>query len=866
MGKHNLTIASRVMHTHAVTAISGHASVCETEKHRWDTSLLKSQFLSRSYSTGRARLDEPRYVGHCGRGITEYLGSPQVSGARGKTSWRDDLTSLSGAKPEPADIALASFGYEVSRKLGRGGQPEDQLRGPIERLLCELSRHVGLRDTVAYGEVELKNLRARPDYAVDVENARVGYLELKQPGRGVPLTSTWRPTPRERKQWLKLQALPNLLYTDGLVWRRYSYGEPTSDAIRLVGDFTVKSKPLHASDHQFMALIEDFLLWEPTPPRSLVNLIKIVAGLCDLLHDEVNAVLGGSPNHPAHKHIGLLADDWKDLLFPGLDNDNFADAFAQTISFALLLARVDGISFDGISLHEIGRLLGKKHSLIGQAFSVLAHGPAVEELRTIETMRRVIGVADLTRIDERDREDEGEEEEEVDVYAELYERFLSTYDPELRTLSGSFYTPAPLAKFMTRFTDQILQTELNRPWGFADDVIVVDPAMGTGTFLLEVVNCVANTASTILGKGVREDYLKDLIKNRLVGFEIQVVAYAVAELRLHQALKRKFDIEVPPKQLRFLTDALANPREQQKRLGAPYRVIEESREAANKIKRDWPVMAMIGNPPHVKDAKGRAPWVEEQRKTSVSPGQLISRPSLQEFRTSKTGRYESDLHGMEWYYWRWACWKVFEANSLDSAGVVAFITPCSFLTGQAFAGMREYLRRQCDAGWIINLSPEGNRPPGSTRIFKRDVGRQLCIAVFIRRGKADLNKPANVQYLALHGTRAEKLAQLKITHPHSPDWAPCRKGMQSTFRIAPSQAWDNHPTLNDLMPARSRGITAGRSWVYAPTPEILRERWNDFIAADVPHRRKLFYEKSRRDIDQVLPPRLSPALRFGGCY
>ena len=295
VGKHNLTIASRVMHTHAVTAISGHASVCETEKHRWDTSLLKSQFLSRSYSTGRARLDEPRYVGHCGRGITEYLGSPQVSGARGKTSWRDDLTSLSGAKPEPADIALASFGYEVSRKLGRGGQPEDQLRGPIERLLCELSRHVGLRDPVAYGEVELKNLRARPDYAVDVENARVGYLELKQPGRGVPLTSTWRPTPRERKQWLKLQALPNLLYTDGLVWRRYSYGEPTSDAIRLVGDFTVKSKPLHASDHQFMALIEDFLLWEPTPPRSLVNLIKIVAGLCDLLHDEVNAVLGGSP-------------------------------------------------------------------------------------------------------------------------------------------------------------------------------------------------------------------------------------------------------------------------------------------------------------------------------------------------------------------------------------------------------------------------------------------------------------------------------------------------------------------------------------------------------------------------------------------
>jgi hypothetical protein len=136
------------------------------------------------------------------------------------------------------------------------------------------------------------------------------------------------------KQWLKLRALPNLLYTDGLTWRRYSYGEPASDVIRLVGDFTVKSKPLQAPGHQFMALIEDFLLWEPRPPRSLVDLIKIVAGLCDLLHDEVYAVLQGSPSHPAHEHISLLADDWKDLLFPGLEDENFADAFAQTITFA----------------------------------------------------------------------------------------------------------------------------------------------------------------------------------------------------------------------------------------------------------------------------------------------------------------------------------------------------------------------------------------------------------------------------------------------------------------------------------------------------------------------------------------------------
>ena len=767
-----------------------------------------------------------------------------MAGARGRKAQQAGSARPSEVAADPVATALAAFGYDVGRKLGRGGQPEDQLRGPAERLLGRLSHHLGLRDTVAYGEVHLKDLRARPDYAVDVGNTRVGYVELKRPGRGVPLTPNWKPTRQERKQWAKLQALPNLIYTDGLTWRRYSYGEPASDPIGLFGGFTADTAPLNAPDHRFMSVIEDFLLWAPQPPRSLVELIKIVAGLCDLLHDEVFAVLSGSSDHAAHEHMSLLAEDWRDLLFPGLDNENFADAFAQTITFALLLARVDGISFDGVTLHEIGRLLGKKHSLIGRAFSVLTDGAAAEELRTIETLRRAIGVATLTGIDDS----------QTDIYGELYERFLSTYDPELRTLSGSFYTPPPLAKFMTRFVDGILRTELGRPWGFADDVIVVDPAMGTGTFLLEVISRVAQTIETMLGGGACEDYLKELISDRLVGFEIQVAAYAVAELRLHQALKSQFGVEVPPDELRFLTDALANPREQQERLGAPYRVIEESRETANWIKREWPVMAIVGNPPHVKDAKGRATWIEEPHRIPVLPGQGVGRPSMDDFRVARAGRYESDLHGMEWYFWRWACWKVFEANPDDTAGVIAFITPCSFLSGRAFAGMREYLRRQCDAGWIINLSPEGNRPPAGTRIFKRDVGRQLCIAIFIRRPEANSARPADVKYLALHGTRTDKLSRLDTIDTAIPDWTRCRTDPRATFLPASTQDWDIYPALGDLMPMRSRGVTAGRSWVYAPRPEILEKRWGYFIAADVQRRRDMFHEKSRRTIDQVLPP------------
>lgn len=764
-----------------------------------------------------------------------------MAGSRGERQVPVDRSLIPKGISDPVNEALAAFGREVGRKQSRGGQQhKDQLRGSLEHLLRRLGRDIRSPDAVTYGEVILKGVHARPDYAVEIHDIQLGFIELKSPGYGVPLTPGWKPSPDDRKQWLRLKWLWNLVCTDGLVWRRYCYGEPVSEPVRLSGGFGISEPPLHASDHRFLSLIKGFLLAPPHAPDPLADVIRVAAGLCDLLQGEVYAVLNGSSYHAAHKHLTLLAENWRSLLFPGLDTKSFSHAFAQTVTFALLLARVDGVNTGGVPLHEIGRMLCEKHLLIGRAFSVLTDGAAAEEVRTIHTLRRVMGAAKLTGISD---------ENASNIYAELYERFLAVYDPDLRTLSGSFYTPPQLAKFMTEFAHEILRTELNRPRGLADDVIVIDPAMGTGTFLLEVIGRVSEIIEDIPNQGSRRDYIKDLITKRLVGFEIQVAPYAVAELRLHQALKNRFEVEVPPGELRFLTDALANPREQKGRLGPPFHDIEDNRETANQIKREWPIMLVIGNPPHVKDSKGRAPWIEAPRREPLIPGQPVSRPSLDEFRVD--GRYESDLHGMEWYFWRWACWKVFEAHPNDATGIVAFVTPSSFLTGQAFAGMREYLRRKCDMGWIINLSPEGNRPPARTRIFGPEVGRQISIAVFIRCGEAHLDSAADVYYMAVHGHREEKLNQLMGIRPTSAGWKRCYKSMRAPFYTASGQNWDKYPSLADLMPIRSRGVTAGRSWVYAPSPEILRQRWKDFIAADTQTRRDMFHETKRYNIQQI---------------
>lgn len=748
----------------------------------------------------------------------------------------------------PIAAALASFGRSVARKLGRGGDPEDQLRGPLEILLQDVASHMGL-GAIPYGEVQLRAIRARPDYAVDVGGidaggTRVGYIEIKAPGRGVP--PTWRPNAHERVQAEKLAQLPNVLYTDGTQWAHLSYGRPVSPVITLAGSLTDARDPLRCDDGAFESVLGHFLLWEPERPRSLAELIRVVAGLCRLLRDEVAATLSGPPGQKVHADLTLLADDWREFLFPDLDDAGFSDAYAQTVAFAMLLARVDGIVFEDTPLHEVARLLGKKHSLIGRALAVLTDGETMDELRTIETLRRVIGSIDWESFDDG----------QTDVYVELYERFLAAYDPGLRKRSGSYYTPQPVAEFMVDFVDQVLREGLHHDLGLAaDDVVVVDPAMGTGTFLVEVLRSVAATIDDRRGRGARAPWLRRFFQERLVGFEVQAAPYAVAELRLHEALRTRFETEVPRAEMRFLTDALENPVQQQQRLPAPYRVFREARDEANRVKRDQRVMVVIGNPPHVEATKGKAPWIEARRTHPLGDDrQQVERPSLDEFRTLGHHRYESDLYGLPWCFWRWATWKVFEAHPDSPAGVVAFLAPSSFLRGRSFAGMREYLRRTCDEGWIIELSPEGNRPPQATRVFGADVGRQLCIAIFARYGLYDPDNAAVVHTLALTGSREEKLAHLRHTKLGDDGWTPCSDAWRDPFLPEGNERWHTYPLLDELMPWSSRGVTAGRTWVYAPDPAVLTARWARFLRAGRAERRRLFAESQDWNIDRRVKP------------
>ncbi|WP_171074154.1 type ISP restriction/modification enzyme [Nonomuraea basaltis] len=733
--------------------------------------------------------------------------------------------------------AVSRFGKSATAKLRGDGQPEDQLRAPLEELFKDIATALGVSVDM-FGETSLATLAVRPDYGVNVAGARVGYIELKAPGRGVP--DTWKPNKHEKIQWEKLRLLPNVLYTDGCEWALYRDGALVGQVAKMNGDIRTAGAKLTPADGEFTRIVSDFLLWKPTPPRNIRQLVRAVAGLCKLLRTEVvEAIDRERRGEEKTKVFTDLAVDWRKLLFPGLTHEEFADSYAQTVTFALLLARVDGIAFESRSLGQIASQLGKNHSLMGKALAVLTHDTVEGRSIVVETLKRVIGAVDWDKISDGS----------ADSYLHLYERFLEEYDSELRKQSGSYYTPNEVVSFMVRFTEDILRTRFGQEGGFAsDDVVVVDPAMGTGTYLLNIIKTVAKTVEEEEGPGAVPGQLKKLF-GRLIGLERQAGPFAVAELRVNQALKTEHGAEIAEKdQKLFVADTLDNPFENtQLNLGSMYEPIVRSRREANRIKRETAVQVVIGNPPYRERAKGMGGWIEQGAENS---GHGVP---MHDFKAAGMGKYEFNLANLYVYFWRWATWKVFDAHPDQPVGIVAFITTSGYTTGPGFAGMREYLRRTADEGWIIDLSPEGHRPDISTRVFPT-VQQPLCIGIFARYGQGDRITPARIHHLGVSGHRTQKFVQLAEITLDGSAWAECGTGWQDRLQPAGGDAWLSYPLLGDLLPWSLTGFNTNRNWVLAPTPRTLQDRWQRLVLADRETQPKLLKETTDRTTETTVPP------------
>jgi hypothetical protein len=727
--------------------------------------------------------------------------------------------------------AVAEFGAAAKAKLSNpavSGAPEDQLRAPLETLLQRLGRLAGLPEGALslVGETSLADLKTRPDYSATVGGALVGHIEVKAPGKGAD--------PRhyrghDKEQWERLKALPNLLYTDGNDFSLWRDGVQVGGIARLVGDVVISGQALQPPP-TLLPLVSDFLLgWEPIPPRSPAQLAHVSARLCRFLRDEVVEQM--ERNNPL---LAELARDWRALLFPHADDAQFADGYAQAVTFGLLMAKSRGITLaDGFD--DVARELGRSNTLIGTALRLLTEEPEQAVLVTsLQTLVRVLDVVVWEQIARGDPE----------AWLYFYEEFLAVYDNNLRKRTGSYYTPPEVVQAMVRLCDEALRSpsRFGAPQGLAaPHVWIADPAMGSGTFLLGVLRRIADYFAHAEGEGAIGAAVSAATE-RLVGFELQFGAFAVAQLRLAAEL---IDLGATASPRLFVTDTLGNPFEaEEHHPGLIGRVLSQSRAEANRIKATQPITVVIGNPPYKERAMGLGGWVEE--------GSGNRPPLLNDWQPPSEWRVGTDakrLRNLYVYFWRWATWKVFEHGGLPDdkpSGMVCFITVAGFLNGPGFQKMRAELRRECDEIWIVDCSPEGHQAEVPTRVFEQ-VQQPVCIVLACRSSEPSRDTSARVRFRSLSpGRRVDKFEQLSRIGLDDNAWRDCPTDDRAPFLPEHIGQWSDFVPLENLLGDGGLGVMPGRTWVIAPDRQSLQLRWAALIGErDSTKRAELFHPHLR---------------------
>ena len=716
--------------------------------------------------------------------------------------------------------ALQDFAASVTAKMTQItlGEPEDQLRGPFETFMNEVG-HAFDWNVVCTGETPLPDRLGRPDYAVHLNQLLIGYVELKAPGVGAAAT---RFRGHNRNQFKRFSAIPNILYTDGNEWVLYRDGKQVRSC-RLSGDVAADGKkaavPQDARDVE--DLLRDFFSWNPSIPVNrngkidLNRFAELLAPLCRMLRDDVMDAL----KNPASPLV-QLAQDWRQLLFPDASDGQFADAYAQTVTFALLLGRSEGA--DPLTLDSAETALAVQHNLLSRALRVLTDPDARADIAaSLDLLLRVIAVVPRATLT-------GPE----DPWLYFYEDFLAKYDPELRRNAGAYYTPVEVVRTQVRLIDNLLVNRLGKPLGFADPgVVTLDPAVGTGTYLLGVIEHALGRIEKEQGAGAVTGQATTLAKN-LYGFELLVGPYAVSELRVSRALHdRGADLPQDGTHL-YLTDTLESPHASPPQSPLFLQPIAEQHAKALKVKNKVPVIVCLGNPPydrHEADDSNKARtggWV----RWGDGRARTILRDFLDPAIDAGHSVHVKNLYNLYVYFWRWALWKVFEQDTAEGPGIVSFISASSYLDGDAFSGMREHMRRVCDEIWILDLGGEGRGTRQDSNVFA--IQTPVAIVVAFRAGEVETDKSAKVRYARIEGMRAEKLAALAAIDGFAKvKWQNCPDDWQASFRPAGEGAYFAWPLLTDLMPWQHSGAQFKRTWPIAPDAETLERRWRGLLSA-----------------------------------
>ena len=714
--------------------------------------------------------------------------------------------------------------------------PEDQLKSPVGQLLNAVGN---LSELEVYWrtEVHQENVEGRPDIGVVTNGLLNGHVELKRPGMGA------RPEGfkgRDRQQWERFKALPNLIYTDSSEWSLYRSGQLQARA-RIASDVSAGGAKAIVDEglDAHKGLLNNFLFWKPVVPGTAQGLAEFLAPLARILRDEVREALDRN-NSP----LKQLANEWGGLLFPEGDDDQFADAYAQTLTYALLLARFEGA--ESLRPAMAVDILQKEHGLLAEALQLLEAPTVRSEINMpIELLERAIAAVDPTSISRSG-----------DLWLYFYEHFLGAYDPKLRKDRGVYYTPVEVVQAQVELAGELLRTRFGKQLAYADDdVVVLDPAVGTGTYPLAVLDHASKAVQERRGRGAVPEKLRALV-DRLYAFEILVGPYSVAHLRLSQRLRSADVANATPKV--YLTDTLESPNQLPDFTASLLQAhLTEERIRAQEVKKDTRVFVCLGNPPY--DREERDPSEEAgQRKGGWvrygDEGEGAPPPILEDFlasaRKAGQGGHLKNLYNDYVYFWRWALWKVFD--STEDSGIVTFISASSYLRGPGFGGMRRKMREVFDELWIIDLEGDNIGARKTDNIFA--IRTPVAIAIGIRTGPPQPDVPARVWKTRLTGSDQEKLAILEATKTVDDlHWSECVPDWEAPFFPEGTGAYFHWPPVIDIFPWQHSGSQLKRTWPIGETREVLTNRWRNLMEFDKNQRAMHFKETRDRKSERQYP-------------
>lgn len=574
------------------------------------------------------------------------------------------------------------------------------------------------------------------------------------------------------------KSLDHIIFTDYLDFHLYENGEWVRN-VRLAEVHGDKIDLCKDSVEDFKELINHIATTHPTPITTAKRLAEQMAAKARILASTINNAFriaeSEGEEEDANRQLQGQLKAFRLVLINDLTTEGFADIYAQTVAYGMFAARLHDNTPDNFSRQEAANLIPKTNPFLRNIFQQIAGYDLDERIAwVVDDLVNIFLATDVQKV-MKNYKKKGLHH---DPMIHFYEDFLSAYNPSLRKAKGVWYTPLSVVQFIVRAVDEILKRDFNLAEGLADHskfthevvneqykkgeringkltkptirkemhrVQILDPATGTGTFLAEVVNQIYDKFQDM--QGMWQGYVNDHLLPRLHGFELLMASYAVAHLKLDMLLEQTgFNHAENKKRLKiYLTNSLEECHPDTGSLWAQW--LSDEASAANRIKRDCPVMVMIGNPPYSGESQNKGEWImhlmEDYKK---EPG---GETHLKE-RNPKwiNDDYVKFIRLAQYYIER------------NKYGVIGFINPHGFLDNPTFRGMRWNLLKTFDKIYTINLHGNNKKkevcPDGSPDENVFDIQQGVSINLFIKTGEKKAKELGKVYYYDLYGKREEK--------------------------------------------------------------------------------------------------------------